>query len=516
MKEAQTEQQHLHQSQPLLKVKDLTLAFGKAEPVVQQVSFSVERGETLGIVGESGSGKSLSALSIPYLLPANAQRLSGEILFDGRRLDQLNEKQLMALRGNRISVIFQEPMSSLNPLHSIGKQIAEIIQLHRPMSKQDLFSEVVKRLEEVGIKNAEQRYDALPHQLSGGQRQRVMIAMAIANEPELLIADEPTTALDQQIQTQILDLIKSLQNKYQMAVLLITHDLNIVRDYADRVCVMQQGKVVESEAAEKIFSQPQKDYTRMLLAADPDGEPIPLKPDAKNLLTVKNLNVWYPIRTGLLKRVTGHIKAVTGAEFTLSQGECIGLLGASGSGKTSLGMAILRLINSDGQICFSGKDLNRTSAEEMRQMRKEIQVVLQDPFGSLSPRMTVGDIIAEGLSIHYPAPAEEIEQAVTQAMQEVGLNPDTRHRYPHEFSGGQRQRIAIARALILKPSLIVLDEPTSALDKSVQKQVVELLKSLQFKRQISYILITHDPTIARSMCHKVIRLDQENTQPAAS
>ncbi len=511
MTQAQTQQESLHQPEPLLEVKNLTLAFGKAEPVVKQVSFSVARGETLGIVGESGSGKSLSALSIPRLLPTNTQRLSGEVLFDGHKLDQLPEKQLMALRGNRISVIFQEPMSSLNPLHSIGKQIAETIQLHRPMNKKELFSEVVTRLQEVGIDNAEQRYEALPHQLSGGQRQRVMIAMAIANEPELLIADEPTTALDQQIQTQILDLIKSLQKKYQMAVLLITHDLNIVRDYADRVCVMQQGKIVESNTTELIFSQPEQDYTRMLLAADPDGEPVPVQPSSKDLLKVEQLNVWYPLRTGLLRRVTGHIKAVTGAEFNLRQGECIGFLGASGSGKTSLGMAILRLINSDGRIYFAGKDLNRASAEEMRQMRKQIQVVLQDPFGSLSPRMTVGEIIAEGLRVHYPTADEDIEQAVTQAMQEVGLNPDTRYRYPHEFSGGQRQRIAIARALILKPSLIVLDEPTSALDKSVQKQVVELLKSLQIKRQISYILITHDPAIARSMCHKVIHLDQEST-----
>lgn len=495
----------------LLEVKALTLAFGNADPVVKQVSFSVARGETLGIVGESGSGKSLSALSIPRLLPSNAKHLSGEILFDGLQLHQLSEKELMRLRGERISVIFQEPMSSLNPLHSIGKQIAEIIQLHRPMGKKEVFTEVVKRLQEVGIDNAEQRFDALPHQLSGGQRQRVMIAMAIANEPELLIADEPTTALDQQIQTQILDLIKDLQQKYQMAVLLITHDLNIVRGYADRVCVMQQGQVVESDSTEAIFSQPKQDYTRMLLAADPDGEPVPIQPDATELLKVKELNVWYPIRTGLLKRVTGHIKAVTGAEFNLRQGECIGFLGASGSGKTSLGMAILQLINSDGQIHFDGKDLNQLSTEEMRQMRKEIQVVLQDPFGSLSPRMTVGDIIAEGLKVHYPASDEEIERAVNLAMQEVGLDPDTRYRYPHEFSGGQRQRIAIARALILKPSLIVLDEPTSALDKSVQKQVVELLKSLQVKRQISYILITHDPTVAQSMCHKVIRLDQENS-----
>ncbi len=505
------------QTRPLLEVNDLTLAFGNAAPVVKQVSFSVDRGETLGIVGESGSGKSLSALSIPRLLPANARHLSGEILFDGLKLDQQNEKQLMALRGDRISVIFQEPMSSLNPLHSIGKQIAEIIQLHRPLlGKKELFNEVVKRLQEVGIDNAEQRYDALPHQLSGGQRQRVMIAMAIANEPELLIADEPTTALDQQIQTQILDLIKDLQQKYRMAVLLITHDLNIVRDYADRVCVMQQGEVVESDTTEVIFAQPKQDYTRMLLAADPDGKPVPLKTDAADLLEVKQLNVWYPIRTGLLKRVTGHIKAVTGAEFNLRQGECIGFLGASGSGKTSLGMAILRLINSDGQIHFAGKDLNQLSAEEMRLMRKQIQVVLQDPFGSLSPRMTVGDIIAEGLRVHYPASDEENEQAVTLAMQEVGLDPATRYRYPHEFSGGQRQRIAIARALILKPSLIVLDEPTSALDKSVQKQVVELLKSLQVKRQISYILITHDPAVAQSMCHKVIRLDQESTLQESS
>lgn len=505
----------LSQGTPLLTVNNLTLAFGDADPVVNDVSFNVSRGETLGIVGESGSGKSLSALSIPRLLPTNTQQQSGEIQFDGLRLHELTEKQLMALRGNRISVIFQEPMSSLNPLHSIGKQIAEIIQLHRPLGKKEAFDEVVRRLREVGIDSPEQRYHTLPHQLSGGQRQRVMIAMAIANEPELLIADEPTTALDQQIQTQILDLIKVLQQKYRMAVLLITHDLNIVRHYADRVCVMQLGKVVETGPTDTLFCQPKQEYTRMLLAADPDGHPVPLPEAPQELLKVKQLNVWYPVRSGLLKRISGHIKAVTGAEFSLHQGECIGFLGASGSGKTSLGMAILRLISSDGEIHFSGKDLNQLNPEEMRQMRKQIQVVLQDPFGSLSPRMTVGEIIAEGLNIHYPAPAQEIEQAVTQAMLDVGLAPNTRDRYPHEFSGGQRQRIAIARALILKPSLIVLDEPTSALDKSVQKQVVELLKSLQVERRISYILITHDPTVAQSMCHKVIYLDQEKTRSLA-
>lgn len=497
---------------PLLEVNGLSLAFGQQPPVVKDVSFSVAAGETLGLVGESGSGKSLSALSIPRLLPAGIQRLSGEVRFDGQDLSQADERSLMALRGNRIAVIFQEPMSSLNPLHSIGKQIAEIIQLHRPLSKQEIFSEVVSRLQEVGIDNAEQRYHTLPHQLSGGQRQRVMIAMAIANEPELLIADEPTTALDQQIQTQILDLIQSLQRKYQMAVLLITHDLNIVRDYADRVCVMQRGAIIEQGTTEQIFNQPGEDYTRMLLQADPDGVPVPLPVNTEQapppLLKVEQLNVWYPIRRGLFKKVVGHIKAVTGADFSLQQGECIGFLGASGSGKTSLGMAILRLINSDGRIHFNGQNLNQLSAEAMRQARKQIQVVLQDPFGSLSPRMTAADIIAEGLKVHYPAPEAEIDAAVIAVMQEVGLEAASRYRYPHEFSGGQRQRIAIARALILKPKLIVLDEPTSALDKSVQKQVVELLKSLQVKHQISYILITHDPIVAHSMCHKVLRLDE--------
>lgn len=510
---------HLLQSnlndKPLLEVKNLTLGFGLAAPVVSDVSFHLYRGETLGIVGESGSGKSLSALSIPRLLPGNARYLGGEIRFDDTDLSTLSEKQLMALRGARISVIFQEPMSSLNPLHSIGKQISEIIRLHRPLSTTELFEETVQRLREVGIADPEQRYHALPHQLSGGQRQRVMIAMAIANEPDLLIADEPTTALDQQIQTQILDLIRSLQQKYSMGVLLITHDLNIVRDYADRVCVMQQGKVVEQGETEQIFTTPQEDYTKMLLAADPDGEPVSLDSAAPELLRVENLNVWYPIRTGLMKRISGHIKAVTGAGFRLQQGECVGFLGASGSGKTSLGMAILRLIQSDGGIFFDGKNLNALSAETLRQSRKDIQVVLQDPFGSLSPRMTVGDIIAEGLKVHYPATQEAVEKAVVAAMTEVGLDPESRYRYPHEFSGGQRQRIAIARALILKPKLIVLDEPTSALDKSVQKQVVELLKSLQVRHRVSYILITHDPTVARSMCHKVIRLDARGTQHAA-
>lgn len=511
------------ESSPLLTVEQLSLGFHGQAPVVEDISFHIHKGETLALVGESGSGKSISALTIPGLLPSSARIHRGKICFDQDTLLEISpsqheapfaiqndislQRRLQGIRGNRIGIIFQEPMTSLNPLHSIGKQIAEIIQLHRPVSGQALTDEVIQRLEEVGIEQASERINDLPHQLSGGQRQRVMIAMAIANNPELLIADEPTTALDTHIQRQILDLIQSLQQKYQLAVLLITHDLNIVRDYAQRVCVMQHGRIIEQGNTEQIFTAPEQDYTHMLIHSAPEGEPVPLQDQAETLLTVDNLNVWYPVRKGILKRIHGYIKAVTAASFQLKQGECIGFLGASGSGKTSLGMAILRLIRSEGSIVFDNQPLHQLSGKALRGIRKDLQVVLQDPFGSLSPRMTVGDIIAEGLRVHSERSAEDIEQAVCDVMAEVGLDSDLRHRYPHEFSGGQRQRISIARALILKPKLIVLDEPTSALDKSIQKQVVALLKSLQEKHQISYILITHDPATAEAMCHQTIRLD---------
>ncbi len=511
---------HSINTEKLLIVSDLTIGFNHQPDVVKGISFTLDKGETLALVGESGSGKSLSALSIPGLLPSSAQIRMGKVSFNqqtlfsdkedesGKKQLQQQAKTLQAIRGDEIGIIFQEPMTSLNPLQSIGKQISEMIQLHRPVSGQALVDEVVQRLDEVGIDNATERFNTLPHQLSGGQRQRVMIAMAIANNPKLLIADEPTTALDTHIQKQILDLIKDLQNKYQLAVLLITHDLNIVRDYAQRVCVMQHGEIIEQGETEQVFEQPEEDYTHMLIHSAPEGKPVPLKADASELLKVDQLNVWYPIRKGIMKRIHGYIKAVTGATFSLKQGECIGFLGASGSGKTSLGMAILRLINSEGSILFDNQPLHQLTGKSLRKVRKELQVVLQDPFGSLSPRMTVGDIIAEGLNVHFELSPEETEQKVCAVMQEVGLDIESRHRYPHEFSGGQRQRVSIARALILKPKLIVLDEPTSALDKSIQKQVVQLLKSLQEKYQISYILITHDPATAQAMCHQTIRLDQ--------
>lgn len=511
---------HSINTEKLLTVSDLTIGFNHQPDVVKGISFTLDKGETLALVGESGSGKSLSALSIPGLLPSSAQIRTGRVIFNqqtlfsdqedesGKKQLQQQAKTLQAIRGDDVGIIFQEPMTSLNPLQSIGKQISEMIQLHRPVSGQALFDEVVQRLDEVGIDNASERFSTLPHQLSGGQRQRVMIAMAIANNPKLLIADEPTTALDTHIQKQILDLIQDLQNKYQLAVLLITHDLNIVRDYAQRVCVMQHGEIIEQGETEQVFEQPKEDYTHMLIHSAPEGEPVPLKADASELLKVDQLNVWYPIRKGIMKRIHGYIKAVTGATFSLKQGECIGFLGASGSGKTSLGMAILRLINSEGSILFDNQPLHQLTGKALRKVRKELQVVLQDPFGSLSPRMTVGDIIAEGLNVHFELSPEETEQKVCSVMQEVGLDIESRHRYPHEFSGGQRQRVSIARALILKPKLIVLDEPTSALDKSIQKQVVQLLKSLQEKYQISYILITHDPATAQAMCHQTIRLDQ--------
>lgn len=495
-------------AQPLLSVSNLVIGFGSQPPVVNNVSFELHKGQTLALVGESGSGKTLTGLAIPNLLPSGAKIRSGQIHFKGQALENLSVKAYQALRGRQISVIFQEPMTALNPLQSIGKQIAEIIELHRPLSKKEVVQEVIARLTEVGIEHAEQRLQDLPHQLSGGQRQRVMIAMAIANQPDLLIADEPTTALDAHIQGQILTLLSELQQKYQLAVLLITHDLNIVRRYANQVCVMKQGQLIEQADTETLFAHPKADYTQALIHSAPEGQPVPLAEKAPTLLEVQGLNVWYPIKRGLLKRTKGHLKAITNMSFALKKGECIGLLGASGSGKTSLGMAILKLIHSQGHIIFDGQNLNQLSNEALRQQRQHLQVVLQDPFGSLSPRMTVGDIIAEGLRVHAPQLSDaEIEAQLCQVMQEVELMPESRFRYPHEFSGGQRQRISIARALILKPKLIVLDEPTSALDKTIQKQVVALLKNLQLKYAISYLLITHDPSIAQAMCHQVIDLN---------
>ncbi|OPX55049.1 microcin C transport system ATP-binding protein [Oceanospirillum multiglobuliferum] len=500
----------MNSTPPLLQVSDLTIGFGANTPVVNHVSFELHQGQTLALVGESGSGKTLTGLAIPHLLPSGAAIQSGSIRFKDQELIGLSPKAYQALRGQQISVIFQEPMTALNPLQSIGKQIAEIIELHRPLSKKAVAQEVITRLTEVGIDNAEQRLQDLPHQLSGGQRQRVMIAMAIANQPDLLIADEPTTALDAQIQGQILELISQLQQKYQLAVLLITHDLNIVRQYADQVCVMKQGHLVETACTEDLFAHPKDSYTQALIHSAPEGEPVPLPENSQPLLQVQNLDVWYPIKRGFFKRTQGYLKAITNMNFQLKAGECIGLLGASGSGKTSLGMAILKLIQSKGSIIFDGQDLNQLSSENLRQQRKHLQVVLQDPFGSLSPRMTVGDIIVEGLRVHEPQLSEQdIEAQLNQVMQEVELSVDSRFRYPHEFSGGQRQRISIARALILKPKLIILDEPTSALDKTIQKQVVALLKNLQLKHAISYLLITHDPSIAQAMCHQVIDLNQQ-------
>lgn len=494
-------------STPLIEVRDLAVEFvtgDSKQRVVEAVSFDICRGETLALVGESGSGKSVTAHSILRLLPYPlAQHPTGSIHYAGEDLLKLNENRLRGIRGNRIAMVFQEPMTSLNPLHCIEKQINEVLALHKGLTGKAATTRTLELLDLVGIPEPHKRLKAYPHELSGGQRQRVMIAMALANEPELLIADEPTTALDVTVQLKILELLKELQARLGMALLLISHDLNLVRRIAHRVCVMQRGQIVEQASCESLFHAPQHPYTQELLGAEPSGEPV-ANPPGEPILEVDNLRVWFPIKKGLLRKTVDYVKAVDGINFSLPQGQTLGIVGESGSGKSTLGLAILRLLGSQGAIRFRGQAMDGLSQQEVRPLRRQMQVVFQDPFGSLSPRMSVGMIVGEGLRIHRMGTPAEQEQAIIDALLEVGLDPETRHRYPHEFSGGQRQRIAIARALVLKPALILLDEPTSALDRTVQRQVVELLRTLQAKYNLSYLFISHDLAVVRAISHHLI------------
>ncbi|QIO53796.1 ABC transporter ATP-binding protein [Rhizobium leguminosarum bv. trifolii] len=496
-------------TEPLLSVLDLSVAFhqgGETSLAVDHISFDIAKGEVVALVGESGSGKSVSANSILRLLPyPSASHPSGEILFKGKDLLKASERELREVRGNDITMIFQEPMTSLNPLHSIEKQIAEILALHQGLTGQSARGRVLELLNQVGIREPEKRLKAYPHELSGGQRQRVMIAMALANRPELLIADEPTTALDVTVQAQILELLRQLKAVHGMSMLFITHDLGIVRKFADRVCVMTKGKIVETGTVEEVFANPKHEYTRHLLASEPRGEPPLADPSKPMVMEGSDIRVWFPIKAGLMRRVVDHVKAVDGIDLSLRAGQTLGVVGESGSGKTTLGLALTRLISSQGRIAFVGRDIAGYSFNEMRPLRNQLQVVFQDPYGSLSPRMSVGDIVAEGLKVHERSlTSEERDQRVCWALEEVGLDPLTRWRYPHEFSGGQRQRIAIARAMVLKPRFVMLDEPTSALDMSVQAQVVDLLRDLQKKHDLAYLFISHDLKVVKALANDVI------------
>ncbi|WP_210396287.1 ABC transporter ATP-binding protein [Motiliproteus sediminis] len=494
--------------QPLIRVDDLCVRFGDgtaAVDAVKGVSFTVEAGKTTALVGESGSGKSVTAMAILRLLPyPKASHPRGSIHYGDQELLSAPEPRMRALRGDRFGTIFQEPMTSLNPLHTIAKQIGETLWLHKGLKGDQARARILELLTLVGIREPEKRLASYPHELSGGQRQRVMIAMALANEPELLIADEPTTALDVTIQEQILNLLAELQQKLGMAILLISHDLNVVRRFAHHVCVMNQGELVEQASTDALFSNPQHPYTKKLLDAEPSGQPAQCPPAAETILATDNLKVWFPIKQGLLKRTVDHIKAVNGVTLDLKPGQSLGVVGESGSGKTTLALALLRLTRSDGPITFEGQRIDPLGQQQVTPLRKQMQVVFQDPFGSLSPRMTVGEIVGEGLGIHQADSPAEHEAQIIEALTEVGLDPDTRHRYPHEFSGGQRQRIAIARALVLKPRLLVLDEPTSALDRTVQSQIIELLRDLQQKHRLSYLFISHDLAVVRALCHQLL------------
>src|SRR6186713_1258539 len=497
-------------TEPLLAVKDLSIAFAAGRQVlaVDRISFSIKKGETLALVGESGSGKSATALSIMKLLPyPAASHPSGQVMFKGQDLLSLSERKIREIRGADITIIFQEPMTSLNPLHTIEQQIGEILLLHRGMTGAPARARILELLTQVGIPNPETRLKSYPHQMSGGQRQRVMIAMALANEPDLLIADEPTTALDVTVQAQILKLLKDIQTRLGMSVLFITHDLGIVRKIADKVCVMQGGKIVEKGDVERVFKSPEHPYTRALLAAEPKPDPALPRPEAPVVVETKDLKIWFPVKRGVLRKVVGHIKAVDGVSIELRKGETLGVVGESGSGKTTLGLAILRLISSDGPIVFMGDPIQELKFKEMRPYRHNMQIVFQDPYGSLSPRMSISDIIEEGLWVHQPhLPETEREQRVARALTEVGLDPETRFRYPHEFSGGQRQRIALARALVLEPTFIVLDEPTSALDMLIQSQMVDLLRDLQKRHDLTYMFISHDLRVVAALASRLMVL----------
>jgi microcin C transport system ATP-binding protein len=494
---------------PLLSVRDLSVAFaqeGRQSMAVDHISFDIAKGETVALVGESGSGKSVTALSVLKLLPyPAASHPSGKILFQGADLLATDEKELRRVRGNKITMIFQEPMTSLNPLHTIEQQIVEVLTLHQGLGDRQAKARTLELLNEVGIREPEKRLDAYPHQLSGGQRQRVMIAMALANEPELLIADEPTTALDVTVQAQILELLAKLKSRKGMSMLFITHDLGIVRKIADRVCVMTKGKIVETGPTKDIFADPQHSYTRHLLAAEPKGKPPAANHAAKPVMTGQDIKVWFPIKKGFFRRTVDNVKAVDGIDVTVRAGQTLGVVGESGSGKTTLGLALARMISSTGTIRFNGRDINELTFNAMRPLRRELQIVFQDPFGSLSPRMSVSEIIEEGLRIHEPKLSpDQRDKRIVDVLGEVGLDPATRNRYPHEFSGGQRQRIAIARAMVLNPRFVMLDEPTSALDMSVQAQVVDLLRSLQAKHDLAYLFISHDLKVIRALANDVI------------
>ncbi|CCG40711.1 ABC transporter ATP-binding protein [Magnetospirillum molischianum] len=500
-------------SPPILVIDDLSVTFGdgpKAVEAVRGVSFTLAKGETLALVGESGSGKSVTALSILQLLPyPRAHHPRGSIRLDGVELVGASEPVLRSVRGARVSMVFQEPMTSLNPLHSIEKQVAEVLELHQGLRGEELRRRVLEMLTLVGIPDAQSRLGALPHELSGGQRQRVMIAMALANQPDLLIADEPTTALDVTIQAQILTLLKELQARFGMAMLFITHDLGIVRKIADRVCVMTGGEIVETGPVEQVFTAPAHAYTRKLLAAEPGGHPLTPAADAPEVMAADDVKVWFPRKGGLFGRTIGYLKAVDGVSLQVRRGQTVGVVGESGSGKTTLGLALLRLLKSEGTIRLNGEPIDRMSAADLRPKRRGMQMVFQDPYGSLSPRLSVEEIVGEGLEVHrLAADRRERRRLISQVLEEVGLDPTAADRYPHEFSGGQRQRIAIARALVLKPAFIVLDEPTSALDVSVQAQIVTLLRDLQARHNIAYLFISHDLRVVRALAdHLVVMKD---------